>query len=61
MPTSGGRRGSSFNARVTGGGAYQVIMLHSRDDNIVKKIRCKLELMSGCVLLGNQCLQELGR
>jgi hypothetical protein len=36
-------------------------MLRSRDDDIVEKIRCKLELMSRCMLLGNQCHEELGR
>lgn len=46
-----GRRKSSFNARVLGGCAYQVVMLRSRDDDIVEKIMCQLELMSGCMLL----------
>jgi hypothetical protein len=34
--TNGGRRRSSFDARGLGGDAYQVIMLHSRDDDIVE-------------------------
>jgi hypothetical protein len=59
--TNGGRRRSSFDARVPGGDAYQVVMLRSGDDDIVEKIRCKLELMARCMLLGNQCHEELGR
>lgn len=56
-----GRRRSGFNARVPGGCAYHVVMLRSRDDDIVEKIMCQLELMSGCMLLENQCHEELGR
>ena len=51
MMISGGRRGSCFDARVPGGDAYQVVVLRSRDDDIVEKIRFKLELMSRCMLL----------
>lgn len=34
-------------------------MLHSRDDDIVEKIRFKLELMSGCMLLMVQYHEQL--